>query len=152
MHHSIKPYALHVTYGKWFLWKDLQVWGAAPVCGLLHGEFGCCYSIGCLYVGQSFSGNHGSCWWRCGCSSRSGGDTYCTPYGPVKYNSVSSCYSKYKDCFDSPVSNTAFSCCQKLLFWKGFRFKIQQLKINIQIQILSGLISVLLEPMITSNI
>lgn len=56
----------------------------APVCGPLRGELGCRCSSGCWHAGPSFSGSRGSWWWRCDCSSRSDGDTYCTPYGPVK--------------------------------------------------------------------
>lgn len=56
----------------------------APVCGPLRGELGCRCSSGCWHAGLSSSGSRGSWWWRCGCSSRSDADTYCTPYGPVK--------------------------------------------------------------------
>lgn len=55
-----------------------------PVCGPLRGGLGCHCSSGCWHAGLSSSGSRGSWWWRCGCSSRSDADTYCTPYGPVK--------------------------------------------------------------------
>lgn len=64
-----------------FTWTSVLF---TPVCGQRRGELGCRCSSGCWYAGRSSSESRGSCWRKCGCSSRSDEDIYCTPYGPVK--------------------------------------------------------------------
>lgn len=101
-----------------------QVCPAVPVCGLLCGGFGCCCSSGCWYAGQSFSGNRGSCWRRCGCSSRSDGDIYCTPYGPVTTQQRQQVLkSQIHTVLYQPIVWHNCTLVAKLnLFWKTFFF------------------------------